>query len=133
MLRFLPTFVCLLAISTAVGQVPLCAGVGDTTLNSGTLADVDEPPTFPGGERAMLKYLDDNMQKIHTDTLCGTAFFQFHIAEDGTIDDVCILRRTCAALESEGARVIKAMPKWDPAKRDGAAVPVLMRVPIRID
>lgn len=96
---------------------------------------VEQPPAFPGGEEALVKYLSKNIvypaaaQKANTQ---GTVFVQFQVRNDGTITDV----KTVGALkggglEEEAIRVAKDMPKWKAGKQNGRAVNVQFNLPIR--
>jgi TonB family protein len=96
---------------------------------------VEQPPTFPGGEEALAKYLSSSIRyprAAQEKNTSGTVFIQYIINDDGTIRDV----KTVGApkgngLEEEGIRVVKNMPRWNPGKQNGRAVTVQFNLPIR--
>ena len=60
----------------------------------------------------------------------GRVIVQFVVMKDGTIDDAKVVRSVDPYLDAEALRVINAMPKWKPGKKDGQAVNVRYTVPI---
>ncbi|MBQ8051500.1 MAG: TonB family protein [Bacteroidaceae bacterium] len=65
----------------------------------------------------------------------GRVSVQFIIEKDGSINEVKTLRSPDSLLTAEAERVVKAMPKWEPAMKDGKPVrmryvlPVLFKLP----
>ena len=55
---------------------------------------------------------------------------QFVVNKDGSITDVKVLKSPSALLSEEAVRVVKAMPKWKPAKVKGETVRSNFRLPI---
>ncbi|MBO9727586.1 MAG: TonB family protein [Chitinophaga sp.] len=96
----------------------------------------EEMPSFPGGEEQLVKYLEKNI-KYPTAALkasiSGTVFIQFTIGPTGIIHNVHPVGASPKGygLEAEAIRVVKSMPKWKPARRDGKAVEVLFNLPVR--
>ena len=94
---------------------------------------VETMPVFPGGEAGMLKFLSDNIKypaEAQEAGIEGRVFTRFVIYEDGTVDNVEILRSVHPLLDAEAGRVVKAMPKWAPARHDGKAVKVRYSLPL---
>lgn len=54
----------------------------------------------------------------------------FTIQADGTITDVNILESSYPDLDEEAVRVVKGMPKWEPAKMGGKPVGSQFSIPI---
>jgi TonB family protein len=96
---------------------------------------VEQPPTFPGGEEALAKYLSKSIRyprAAQEKNTSGTIIIQYIINNDGTIRDVkTVGPRKGNGLEEEGIRVVKGMPKWNPGKQNGRAVNVEFNLPIR--
>jgi TonB family protein len=96
---------------------------------------VEEPPTFPGGEEALAKYLSKNIRypKEAVDrNVAGTIFVQFIIGADGSIlDAVTVGQIKGSGLEEESLRVVRDMPKWNAGKQNGRQVAVQFNLPIR--
>lgn len=95
---------------------------------------VEIPPSFPGGQDALARYLGDHLRypQLASETgVSGIVFVQFVVDYEGNVKDVKpVGARKGAGLEEEAARVIKAMPKWKPGKQNGRAVSVLYNIPV---
>ncbi len=96
---------------------------------------VEQPPTFPGGDDALNKFLNNNIRYPHLATengISGTVFVSFVVDSEGKIKDV----KTVGApkgggLEEEAVRVVKKMPNWKPGRQNGRSVSVQFNLPIR--
>lgn len=94
---------------------------------------VEEMPTFPGGEAAMMEYLRSNLvyPRIATETsIQGTVYLQFVVDTKGNITEVKLLRGIGGGCDEEAIRVVKNMPKWNPGKQNGRNVRVLFNMPV---
>ena len=94
---------------------------------------VEEMPEFPGGEKALLNYLATNVKYpvvAQENGIQGKVFVSFVIDENGSINNVSLLRGVDKSLDNEAIRVISSMPKWKPGKQRGKAVKVRFTVPI---
>ena len=121
---------------------------------------VDDLPDFVGGQKALFKWLGENIKypveavKNKTE---GTVYVGFIVEKDGAISNVSIKRgvpivsidtivqvdpKTYAqnvkivksedsAIDEEAKRVIMAMPNWKPGKLKGQFVRVVYTLPIR--
>lgn len=95
---------------------------------------VEEMPSFPGGEPAMMKYLANNIKypAIAKDAnIQGTVYVTFVVNEKGEVKDVKVLRSIGGGTDEEAIRVVENMPKWKPGKQRGKAVKVQYNLPIR--
>lgn len=65
--------------------------------------------------------------------LQGTVYVSFVIGKDGKVGDVNILKGVAGAamLDKEAARMISLLPKFNPGKQRGKAVPVRYNLPVR--
>jgi len=94
---------------------------------------VEQMPTFPGGDAALMKYLRDN---IHYPTVAaengvqGRVVVGFIVEKDGSVTDVNILKSVDPSLDKEAMRVVKSMPRWIPGKQNGSSVRVKYQVPV---
>lgn len=89
---------------------------------------VDEKPSFPGGESAMKSYLNSNVKYpdvAQENGVQGRVIVESIIEKDGSMSDVKVIRSVDPSLDREALRVVKAMPKWTPAKLKG--IPVLTK------
>lgn len=96
---------------------------------------VEQPPTFPGGEEALAKFLSKNIRYprvAQENSISGTVFVQFVVDSDGNIKDVkTVGAAKGGGLEEEAIRVVKIMPKWKAGKQNGRQVSVQFNLPIR--
>lgn len=96
---------------------------------------VEQPPTFPGGEDALAKYLNKNIRYprvAQENGISGTVFVQFIVDSEGNIKDVkTVGAAKGGGLEEEAVRVVRTMPKWKPGKQNGRQVSVQFNLPIR--
>jgi TonB family protein len=96
---------------------------------------VEKPPTFPGGEQALAKFLSLNVHYPKTaqeQNITGTVFVQFVVSSDGTVKDVKTVGPLHGGgLEEESLRVTREMPKWNPGEQGGKKVSVEFNLPIR--
>ena len=82
-------------------------------------------PEFPGGEVGLSKYIEENLkypENAKKDSLSRKVFVQFVINEEGEVENVKIARSVDQTLDKEAIRVVKSMPKWEPAKQFGKPV-----------
>ncbi|MCA1763438.1 MAG: energy transducer TonB [Cryomorphaceae bacterium] len=95
---------------------------------------VEEMPSFPGGDEALLKFLGKNIKypAIAKDAgIQGTVYVTFVVDEKGNVNDVKVLRSIGGGTDEEAIRVVESMPKWKPGKQRGKAVKVQYNLPIR--
>lgn len=94
---------------------------------------VEEMPRFPGGDQALLKYINQNI-KYPVDAqekgLQGRVIASFIVLKDGKITDINVVRGVAPSLDEESVRVIASMPLWTPGKEGGKPVNVKYTVPI---
>ena len=115
------------------------AGNGHSEKGSGTGEDqgiyttIDVYPRFPGGDQARIYFLRTH---IHYPEIAlksgiqGTIMAVFVIETDGTVSNIEISKGINKYCDEEAIRVIKSMPPWEPGKRSGRPVRVMVRMPI---
>jgi periplasmic protein TonB len=92
---------------------------------------------FPGGLDAQMKYINDN----YNSRVMGCGDFgklderivvSFVVEKDGSITDIKIEKasESCPPCNAEVLRIVKAMPKWQPAQNAGLNVRSSVRLPI---
>ena len=94
---------------------------------------VEEMPSYPGGEKALLEYVAKNIKypQIARETgIQGRVFVGFVVEPDGSVSNVKILRGIGGGCDEEAMRVIKSLPKWKPGKQRGKAVRVSYQIPV---
>lgn len=82
---------------------------------------VEEMPDFPGGMKALMEYLSQNIKypaEAHAKGTQGRVIVCFVVKKDGSIDNIKVVRSVDPYLDKEAIRVITAMPKGNPASRE---------------
>jgi len=95
---------------------------------------VEEQPGYPGGDKARIKYLQENIkypEMAKESGIQGTVYVTFVVEKDGRITSVKVLRGIGGGCDEEAVRVIKKMPKWKPGKQRGRSVRVQFNMPVR--
>jgi TonB family protein len=95
---------------------------------------VDEQPTFPGGDDARVRFLNETIRYpvvAQENGIQGRVTCSFIVEPDGAITNVHISRGADPSLDRETMRVIGLMPRWNPGKLQGVAVPVLYSLPVQ--
>lgn len=94
---------------------------------------VESMPSFPGGDPALFKYLNDNIKYpviAQESGIQGRVICQFVVNRDGSIVDIEVVRSVDKSLDAEAIRVIKNMPRWTPGKQRGKTVRVKYTLPV---
>lgn len=94
---------------------------------------VEQMPEFPGGEKELMKYLNDNITYpviAAENGIQGRVTLEFVVSETGAISDVKVIQKLDPSCDKEAMRVIQAMPKWIPGMQNGRAVKVYYTVPV---
>ena len=88
---------------------------------------------YPGGLEAMSSYIAKSVvypEKAKTDGVQGKVYVQFVVEPDGSVGDVTVLRGVGGECDEEALRVVKSMPKWQPATFKGNPVRSKYVIPI---
>jgi len=94
---------------------------------------VEEMPSFPGGQSALMQYLGNNIQypiEAQENGVQGRVIISFVVENDGGISHVKVAKSADPALDREAMRVVESMPKWIPGKQNGECVRVRYSVPV---
>ena len=95
---------------------------------------VQDMPSFPGGDAAMLSYLGKNIKYPNVakeSGIQGTVYVTFVVEKDGSVSNVKVLRGIGGGCDEEAIRVVKSMPRWTPGKQRGKPVKVQYNLPCR--
>lgn len=90
----------------------------------------DVKAQFPGGMEKLNLYLAENFKYPSKSRWEGIIMVEFIIEKDGSIGKVEILSGGPQVFDDEVIRVIKNMPKWIPAQKDGKPVRSYFDIPI---
>lgn len=91
------------------------------------------PPQFPGGEAALVKYIESYVmypEVAKENGIQGMVYVQFVINKMGEVENVGIARSVDASLDQEAIRVVRSLPKWTPGMQRGKPVRVSYTMPI---
>ena len=123
---------------TVVGDDQFTAYI-DPERNEILLTSIQVMPEFPGGERAMFQYIQENLKypkQALQKQIQGRSICQFIVEKDGSISYIQVVRSSGnKSLDRAAIRVIKTMPKWTPGRLQGKIVrthytfPVNFRIP----
>lgn len=118
---------------SAVSDELLVVGFSNGGKDDKVYDSTEEPPSFPGGQAAMMTYLARNIKYPPTamkNKIEGRVILQFVVRADGSISDTHVMRSISPELDAEAVRVIANMPKWNPGKQDGKPVNVKFTIPV---
>jgi protein TonB len=97
---------------------------------------VEKPPSFPGGDEALVKYLMTNLHyPKDQEDYQGTLRLSFVVDTAGNLLDKCIYDKNESAytlLDKESIRLLNEMPKWKPGMQNGRRVAVRFLLPMHI-
>ena len=96
-------------------------------------AFVSEHATFPGGADALDKYLDKTLRYpewAREDDVEGKVVVRFVVDAGGNVTHPRIIRSLFKPCDEEALRVVRAMPKWKPAKMNGLPVNSIYELPL---
>jgi TonB family protein len=109
-------------------------GLNDSAKWEGRIYEVvEQMPSFPGGQGALMQYLANNIKYPVTakeDGVQGRVVVSFVVESNGSITDVQVVRSVDPSLDHEVQRVVRSMPKWIPGKQKGQAVRVRYNIPV---
>ena len=94
---------------------------------------VEEQPSFPGGQGALMQWLRDNIKYpviAAENGIEGRVIVQFVVSKTGSISDVRVARGVDPSLDKEAVRVVSNMPNWTPGKQNGTTVNVRYTLPV---
>ena len=79
------------------------------------------PYTFPGGDAALMKYIEENLQypaDAKAEGVEGRVIVYIAFNTDGSIGEVEVARGRHPSLDKEAVRIVKSLPKFIPYKED---------------
>lgn len=95
---------------------------------------LEEMPEFPGGQAAMMKWLNSNINYppiAAENNIQGRVMIRFVVEPDGSISNVEVLRGVDPNLDREATRVVSKMPKWKPGMQTGKPVRARFTLPVQ--
>jgi TonB family protein len=92
-------------------------------------------PEFKGGIEKMYEYIKINFQypdEAERRSVRGKMEVEFTVEKSGDITYVGILKGLDESIDEEVLRLLKAMPRWTPATKNGVPVRYKVSMPITI-
>ena len=103
------------------------------TLKEDIYRSAEQMPQFPGGEAALMKYIQTHIKYPPTaakNHVQGRVIVQFVVRKDGGVSVVHVVRSVDNDLDEEAVRVCKTLPKFTPGRQNGKVVDVWYTVPV---
>ena len=94
---------------------------------------VEQMPQFPGGEAALMKFLQSHINyppMAVENGVQGRVVVQFVVDKTGKVGEVMVVRNVDKDLDKEAVRVCKSLPKFTPGRQNGQAVAVWYTLPV---
>ncbi len=94
---------------------------------------VEQMPQFPGGEVALMKFLQSHINyppMAAENGVQGRVVVQFVVDKTGRVGEVIIARSVDKDLDKEAVRVCKSLPKFTPGRQNGQPVSVWYTLPV---
>jgi hypothetical protein len=118
-----------------------CKSYYDDSLKKKIYTEVTKEASFPGGKTEQIRFLSKHVryrdEQIDSGNLQTTVWVKFIVETDGSIRNYMLNGRKekdeLTSFELEILRVIKQMPKWNPAKCNGKLVPAEVTFPFIVD
>lgn len=91
------------------------------------------PPSFPGGEAALMDWLKANINypaNAQQNGISGRVTVGFVVEKDGSITNIQTTKSVDPDLDAEAMRVIEGMPNWIPGTMNGKVVRTFFRIPV---
>lgn len=90
-------------------------------------------PSYPGGFDAMQKFLIENLRYPNIEACVeGRVILRFVVKKDGAIENIEVLKSLHPDFDKEALRVVRLMPKWNPAINDkGDTIDYQLILPIK--
>lgn len=97
-----------------------------------TFVLVDRMPDAPYDIPAYLAKNINYPNEVAREHIEGKIKVQFMVQADGSITDVKVIKGLHPLMDAEVIRVVKSMPEWRPARKDGKAVPCNYTLPVLV-
>ena len=119
-------------LMAAMSLLPMAAGATGNPVNDGDeiLTVAEQMPSFKGNGA---KWISQNLRKPvgnGGEEISGRVILKIVIEKDGSVGKVKVERSVAPALDKEAVRVVKSMPKWNPAMNNGKPVRCYFTIPV---
>jgi TonB family protein len=103
------------------------------TRSNDELMCYEPTPQFPGGDKACLEFVRRNIRysdEMIKKGIKGRVVVGFRVEKDGSLSNLRIKKSSDARLNDEALRVVRSMPKWKPALKDGKPIEMEYNLPV---
>ena len=119
-------------LMAAMSLLPMAAGATDNPVNDGDeiLTVAEQMPSFKGN---MAMWINQNLRKpVSRDGVDkqGRVVVKLVIEKDGSVSNPVLVRRLSRPYDREALRVVRSMPKWNPAMNNGKPVRCYFTIPV---
>lgn len=95
---------------------------------------VDEAATYPGGLKAMMRFLRTHLRHIGNDNSETLKLrIRFVVAADGSIDNFTVIQSGGENIDLQVIKALQKMPRWKPAKKNGKNVAMYFVQPVTFE
>jgi TonB family protein len=94
---------------------------------------VDELPQYPGGEKALMDFIVDNIKypkEAITKNIQGRVIVRFIVTKEGKTEGSSVISSANPLLDAEALRVIESISGWTPGKVGGKDVNTYFAIPV---
>jgi TonB family protein len=94
---------------------------------------VEQMPLFPGGEKALFQFLNDNLRyppEAREQKIEGRVIIRFIVSSTGKVEDAMVLKSVHPLLDDEAVRVVSILPDFTPGSQGGEPVNVYFMAPV---
>lgn len=120
----------ILAITLAIA--PISKGIAFEGKNSiAETQSADKRAQFPGGKEELKKWLKENMDYPEEAKRYGTVVIDFVVKKNGKLAEFKIHKGVNEELDIIAVEILRGMPKWEPAMKDGVAVESNVQLPVK--
>lgn len=131
---------CCLAATTSFSQTTELAYANEGSVmvrESSKLPEMNTmAPSFAGGHEALADYMMSHVQypeSAKRQGIEGTVLLEYYITEDGTIENITVLKSVSSELDKEAIRLVQNMPNWNPAIQNNQPVRVKYQQPVKFE
>jgi periplasmic protein TonB len=92
-----------------------------------------KPPEFPGGDKALAKWLENHLKYPAVATrmgIQGVVTVEFTVDVKGKISDVKVVQSLHRLCDNEAMRLVSSMPAWIPGESNDGKVTAKCKLPI---
>jgi TonB family protein len=105
----------------------------DQILNEAPFVVVEKMPTYPGGDKELIKFINSNIrypEEAKTGNISGRVILRFVVNTEGKAEAITVLKNVHPLLDAEAVRVISLLSGWTPGMMGGKPVNVWYSVPV---